>query len=150
MSAADPSDPFELHRFVAAQNGGATYERAVGELLQGRKTSHWMWFVFPQIAGLGRSPTARHFAIRSLAEARAYAAHPILGPRLVATTTIVGSHEGLSAEDIFGAVDAMKLRSSMTLFRRACPDRPEFAAVLERFFASQPDPETERLLGGDP
>ena len=147
MSADDPSDPFDLQRFVAAQDEGGTYERAIGELRRGRKTSHWMWFVFPQIAGLGRSPTARHFAIRSGSEARAYAAHPVLGPRLVEAATIVASHEDTEAEEIFGAVDAMKLRSSMTLFSRAWPDRPEFALVLERFFAGRPDPETERLLG---
>ena len=149
MSDAGPSDPYDLQRFVVAQDGGATFQRAVGELLRGRKTSHWMWFVFPQIAGLGQSPTSRHFAIRSLAEARAYAAHPVLGPHLAEATALVAAHAGRAAEEIFGPVDALKLRSSMTLFQRAWPDRPEFALVLERFFAGRPDPETERLLGAE-
>jgi uncharacterized protein (DUF1810 family) len=112
-------DPYRLERFVAAQDQGGTYERAVAELRAGAKVSHWMWFVFPQVAGLGRSAMAREFAISTVAEARAYLAHPVLGPRLRECARIVASTEGRSAERIFGPVDAMKLRSSMTLFAAA-------------------------------
>jgi uncharacterized protein (DUF1810 family) len=135
----------DLERFVRAQDEHQTYDRAVSELRRGRKTSHWMWFVFPQIAGLGRSPLAQVYAIADLAEARAYLAHPVLGPRLVECAEIVASHQGLSAEQIFGGIDAMKLRSSMTLFARAEEDQPVFAAVLDQYFDG-PDPETERRL----
>src|SRR5438876_5495861 len=112
-------DPYDLERFVTAQNAGGTYERAIEELRRGRKTSHWMWFVFPQIAGLGQSPISRRFAIRSLDEARAYLAHPVLGPRLRDSTQAVLQHKGKAANDIFGGIDAIKLRSSMTLFALA-------------------------------
>jgi uncharacterized protein (DUF1810 family) len=105
-----------------------------------------MWFVFPQIAGLGQSPTSRRYAISSLDEARAYLAHPVLGPRLHECAGILGELAGRSAQEIFGAVDAMKLRSSMTLFARADPDRPEFRQVLDVYFGGDPDPATERLL----
>ena len=130
---------YDLERFVQAQDDGGTYEHAVAELRRGRKTSHWMWFVFPQIAGLGRSWTAQQYAISSLDEARAYLAHPVLGPRLVECAGIVSAITGRGAEDVFGGIDAIKLRSSMTLFARAEPDRPEFAAVLDRFFGGEPD-----------
>jgi uncharacterized protein (DUF1810 family) len=108
-----------LGRFVAAQDRGGTYDRAVAELRAGAKVSHWMWFVFPQIAGLGRSAMSREFAVSSVGEARAYLAHPVLGPRLRACARIVADTEGRSAEQIFGPVDAVKLRSSMTLFAAA-------------------------------
>jgi uncharacterized protein (DUF1810 family) len=140
------SDRWDLERFVAAQNQGATYDRAVAELSGGRKTSHWMWFVFPQISGLGRSPTAQRFAISSLAEAEAYLQHPVLGPRLLECTAIVAGLPGRRAEEIFGPLDARKLRSSMTLFGRAAPDEPLFARVLERWFDGLADPATDELV----
>jgi uncharacterized protein (DUF1810 family) len=135
----------DLERFVQAQDEHQTYQQAVAELRRGRKTSHWMWFVFPQIAGLGRSPMAHAYAIADLAEARAYLAHPVLGPRLVECAQIVASLQGSTAEQIFGGIDAMKLRSSMTLFARADPEQPVFAAVLDQYFDG-PDPETEKRL----
>ena len=141
------NDPFGLERFIAAQDRGGTYEAAVGELRAGRKRSHWMWFVFPQIAGLGQSPTSRRYAISSLAEARAYLAHPILGPRLIESARIVHKLEGRSASDIFGGIDALKLRSSMTLFARADPEDRAFGEVLEKYFSGVPDEATDRLLG---
>jgi uncharacterized protein (DUF1810 family) len=140
------STSVDLERFVTAQDGGGTYERAVGELRAGRKDSHWMWFLFPQIAGLGRSAVAGKFALSSLAEARAYLAHPVLGPRLLECTSIVAETRGRSAEDVFGAVDAMKLRSSMTLFWRADPGQPLFQHVLDRHFNGVPDAGTDQLL----
>jgi len=139
-------DHHRLHRFVAAQDEGGTYDRALGELRAGRKTSHWMWFVFPQLAGLGRSPMARRYAISGLAEAQAYLAHPVLGPRLLEATRAVADLEVPNAEEVLGAVDAMKPRSSMTLFARAAPDEPLFRQVLDRFFAGAPDEETSRRL----
>jgi len=140
-------DPFELGRFVSAQQEGGTYQAAVAELRAGRKRSHWMWFVFPQIAGLGQSPVSRRYAISSLEEARAYLAHPVLGPRLVECASVVAGLSGSSAEAIFGSVDAMKLRSSMTLFARADPSSPVFQAVLDAYFGGVADGATERLLG---
>ncbi len=139
-------DPFDLRRFVAAQDAGATYDTALAELRAGRKRSHWMWFVFPQMAGLGRSPTARRYAIGSLAEARAYLADPVLGARLRTAAQAVAEPTGRGVEEIFGAIDALKLRSSMTLFQRADPDEPLFARVLETHFAGVADPATDRLL----
>jgi uncharacterized protein (DUF1810 family) len=138
-------DPYGLTRFVAAQDGGV-YEQAVAELRRGRKTGHWMWFVFPQLAGLGRSATAQRFAIGSLDEARAYLQHPVLGPRLIECAGILAANEDASAEQIFGPVDAMKLRSSMTLFRHAEPDEPVFGRVIDRFFEGAEDAETVRRL----
>jgi uncharacterized protein (DUF1810 family)/uncharacterized protein YndB with AHSA1/START domain len=143
---APEDDPFSLARFVTAQNDGGTYARAVGELGQGRKRTHWMWFVFPQIHGLGQSSTARRFAITSLAEARAYLRHPTLGRRLLECTDIVAQTRGRTVEEVFGPVDAMKLRSSMTLFLRAAPEEPLFHSVLERHFAGLPDAATDGLL----
>ena len=140
-------DPYGLERFVAAQNEDATYDAAVDELRGGRKRSHWMWFVFPQIAGLGQTPTSRHFAISSLDEARAYIAHPVLGPRLIDAARIVAELERRTAEEIFGGIDAMKLRSSMTLFAYADSANPIFGQVLEAYFGGVPDEATERLLG---
>src|SRR5919205_1458615 len=121
------ADPFDLERFVQAQDQGGTYPAALQELRRGRKASHWMWFVFPQLAGLGSSPTARHYALASLDEARAYLAHPVLGPRLREAAGVVAASGGGSADEILGGIDAMKLRSSMTLFARAAPDEPVFA-----------------------
>jgi len=141
------NDRFDLERFVAAQDQGGTYEAAVAELRAGRKRSHWMWFVFPQIAGLGQSPISRRFAIGSLAEAEAYLAHPVLGPRLIECARVVYESAAPSAEVIFGGIDAMKLRSSMTLFARADPDNPVFVQVLETCFGGVPDQATEQLLG---
>ena len=137
-----------LERFVAAQDAHDTYPTAVAELRAGRKRSHWMWFVFPQIAGLGRSPTARRYAIADLAEARAYLAHPILGPRLRECAQILAGTEERSVAEVLGELDAMKLRSSMTLFARAAPEEPVFRTVLDRHFGGRPDPETERRLPG--
>jgi uncharacterized protein (DUF1810 family) len=135
----------DLQRFVQAQDEHDTYGQAVAELRRGRKYSHWMWFVFPQIAGLGRSPMAQAYAIADLDEARAYLAHPVLGPRLVECAQLVAAHQGVTAEQIFGGIDAMKLRSAMTLFARADPDQPVFAEVLGKYFDG-PDPETEKRL----
>jgi uncharacterized protein (DUF1810 family) len=135
----------DLERFVRAQDSGGMYQRAVAELRNGRKTSHWMWFIFPQIAGLGRSAMAQAYAISDLAEARAYLAHPVLGPRLIECTEIVASHQGLSAQQIFGGIDAIKLRSSMTLFAHADPDQAIFKQVIEQYFDG-PDLETDRRI----
>ncbi|AXJ08368.1 DUF1810 domain-containing protein [Arthrobacter sp. PM3] len=141
-------DPYDLERFVAAQDAGQTYSRALAELGAGLKRSHWMWFVFPQLAGLGHSETARRYAIMSLDEARAYVRHAVLGSRLREAAAAVAGAEGLSAVQILGGIDARKLQSSMTLFLRAAPDDPVFRAVLDRFFDGMPDPATDRLLGG--
>jgi len=131
---------------VRAQDSGATYQRAADELRRGRKSSHWMWFVFPQITGLGRSPTAQLYAISSLDEARAYLAHPVLGPRLLESAEILVGLAGRSAEQVFGGIDAMKLRSSMTLFRHAAPPEPVFGQVLDQYFDGVPDPATEERI----
>jgi uncharacterized protein (DUF1810 family) len=137
-------DPYDLQRFVTAQD--PVLDRVREELRRGRKSSHWMWFVFPQVAGLGSSPTAQHYAISGLDEARAYLAHPVLGPRLVECARLAAAVEGRSAREVFGYPDDLKLRSSMTLFARAAPDEPAFAGVLDRYFDSEPDPRTlERL-----
>jgi uncharacterized protein (DUF1810 family) len=128
---------YELERFVAAQNG--IYESVVRELRAGRKSSHWMWFVFPQIAGLGYSAMSARYAISGLDEARDYLDHPILGPRLRECAGLVLACGTRSADEIFGSVDAMKLRSSMTLFRRAAPHESLFAEVLDRFFGGIED-----------
>ena len=133
---------FDLERFVVAQDDGGTYLRALGELRAGRKTSHWMWFVFPQIEGLGRSPTARAYAISSLDEARAYLEHPALGPRL---RECADALLDLASDDpvaVMGPIDAVKLRSSMTLFARADPDEDRFPAVLGKFYGGEQDEAT--------
>lgn len=140
------SDAADLERFVRAQDADGTYGRALAELRRGRKTTHWMWFVFPQLEGLGRSATARHFAVRSLAEARKYLAHPVLGPRLRESAEALLAQPDADPVAVLGPVDAMKLRSSMTLFARAAPDDPVFPAVLDRFFGGQPDQETDDRL----
>jgi uncharacterized protein (DUF1810 family) len=140
------SDPYDLERFVAAQNAGGTYDQVTEELREGQKVSHWMWFVFPQIAGLGRSETARKYAVSSLEEAKAYAAHPVLGPRLVECAGIVARLHGHTAQEIFGPVDAQKLHSSMTLFHEAAPTEPSFTQVLDGYFDGVEDEATTRLL----
>jgi uncharacterized protein (DUF1810 family) len=140
-------DPFDLARFVAAQGAGDSYQHAVAELQAGRKVSHWMWYVFPQIGGLGQSPTSQRYAISSVAEATAYLAHPVLGPRLLECAGILNALSGRSAEDVFGGIDAMKLRSCMTLFRHAAPAESAFSSVLGQYFGGVPDPATERLIG---
>jgi uncharacterized protein (DUF1810 family) len=134
-----------LERFVTAQSGGV-HERALAELRAGRKTGHWMWFVFPQIAGLGMSINAQVYAISSLDEARDYLAHDVLGPRLRECAAVVAALPGTDPEAVFGDIDAMKLRSSMTLFARAAPDEPVFTDVLGRFYGGVPDAATDRLL----
>jgi uncharacterized protein (DUF1810 family) len=138
------SDP--LQRFLDAQDSDGTYQRALAELRAGRKTSHWMWFVFPQRAGLGHSEMSRRYAIASAAEARAYVEHPVLGPRLVECSEALLVHENVAAEEILGAIDAVKLRSSMTLFAAVAPEQPAFARVLERYFDGEADGSTSRWL----
>ena len=142
--------PIDLARFVVAQNEGGTYDHALAELAGGQKRSHWMWFVFPQVVGLGRSRISREFALSGVDEARAYLAHPVLGERLRACCRAVLRIEGSTAAAVFGPVDAMKLRSSMTLFARAAPDEPLFAAVLGAYFDGEPDDATENLLDDAP
>jgi uncharacterized protein (DUF1810 family) len=137
------NDPFDLQRFVDAQ--APVYAQVRAELVEGRKTSHWMWFVFPQLTGLGSSATARHYGIASIAEARAYWAHPLLGPRLAECTALVLAAQGRSAHEIFGSPDDLKFRSCMTLFARATGE-PAFARALEQYFGGEADPRTvERL-----
>jgi len=139
------AEPYNLERFVAAQEG--VHERALAELRAGEKRSHWMWFIFPQIAGLGFSPMAQRYAIGSLDEARAYLAHPVLGDRLRACTAAVNGVTGRSAHALFGSPDDVKFRSSMTLFTRAAPQEPLFAAAMVRYFDGEPDPLTLAKLG---
>jgi uncharacterized protein (DUF1810 family) len=139
------SDPFDLERFRSAQRG--VIESAIAEVRNGRKTGHWMWFVFPQIAGLGSSSMSRKYAIHSIEEARAYLGEPVLGSRLLAAATAVLGNPGRDPVGILGDIDARKLRSSMTLFHRADPDQPVFRDVLDRFFGGATDPETDRLIG---
>jgi uncharacterized protein (DUF1810 family) len=139
-------DSYNLERFVAAQDTGQTYTHAVEELRRGRKASHWMWIVFPQIEGLGFSEMSRKYAIVSLPEAQAYLRHPVLGPRLIECARLVADARASSAEQIFGSIDAQKLRSSMTLFMRARPDEPVFGRVLERYFEGGPDAATDARL----
>lgn len=134
----------ELERFVAAQS--QVYDAVVAELSAGRKTSHWMWFIFPQVAGLGTSNFATLYAITSRREAASYAAHPVVGARLRECAHLILGVPGLSAVDIFGHLDARKLHSSMTLFAEAVPQEPAFAGVLDRFFGGVPDPATVKIL----
>ena len=139
------TDPFDLDRFVRAQAG--VIDQALAELRAGTKRSHWMWFVFPQIEGLGHSAMAQRYAIRSLAEARAYLAHPLLGARLRESVAAALTAEGRSAREVFGSPDDLKFRSSLTLFAHAAPDEPIFGEALARYFEGEPDPMTERRLG---
>jgi uncharacterized protein (DUF1810 family) len=143
MTAAD--DPHDLARFVEAQAGD--YETALAEIRAGRKRSHWMWYIFPQIDGLGFSSMARRYAIKSLDEARAYLDHPVLGPRLVEITEAALAVEGRSAHEIFGSPDDMRLRSCATLFARAASEGSVFSRLLDKFFDGKPDVRTLELLG---
>jgi len=138
------SDPFELARFVEAQQ--RDYARALGELQAGEKRSHWIWYVFPQLRGLGHSAMAQRYGITGLEEARAYLAHPLLGPRLEACARAVLAHRGRSARQIMGTPDDLKLRSSMTLFQAAAPTQPLFAEVLAAFYNGEADALTLRRL----
>ena len=140
------SEDFRLRRFVDAQDADETYERALGELRAGHKESHWMWFIFPQVAGLGRSATSQHYAISGLPEAEAYLAHPVLGPRLRECAQVLTELSGADADEVLGSVDGQKLRSSMTLFARAAPDEPVFRRVLKQYFAGREDDATLRRL----
>jgi uncharacterized protein (DUF1810 family) len=138
------ADQFDLQRFVDAQD--RVYDTVLAELRNGAKRSHWIWFVFPQLRGLGHSPTAERFGISSLDEARAYLAHPVLGPRLRGCTRLVAAIDGRSADEIFGWPDNLKVRSSMTLFARATDNNAEFRAVLRKFYNGEDDPATVELL----
>ncbi|HVD37625.1 MAG TPA: DUF1810 domain-containing protein [Solirubrobacterales bacterium] len=139
-------DTYDLQRFVDAQEEGDAYEQALSELRAGRKTSHWMWFVFPQRAGLGQSAMSRRYAIGSAAEAQAYLDHPVLGPRLVECSEALLAHDDRSAREIFGGVDEVKLRSSMTLFAAVASERPIFQQVLDRYFEGEVDASTTDWL----
>jgi uncharacterized protein (DUF1810 family) len=135
-------DAYDLQRFVNAQDKGDIYDRALDELHRGRKQSHWMWYVFPQVAGLGSSAMAEKYAISSFAEAKAYVAHPVLGPRLVACAEALIAIDSHDPVQVVGAVDSLKLRSSMTLFERAAPDEPVFGKVLEQYYDGRRDEAT--------
>ena len=137
-------DRYALQRFVDAQD--RVYDTVLAELRNGAKRSHWIWFVFPQLRGLGRSATAQHYGISSLEEARAYLAHPVLGPRLRDCTRLVAATDGRSVDEIFGWPDNLKVRSSMTLFAHATDDNGDFRAVLDKFYAGEDDPATVELL----
>ena len=134
------ADPFNLERFVDAQ--APVYDQVHRELKAGRKASHWMWFIFPQIAGLGQSPVSIRFAITSLDEAKAYLAHPVLGIRLRTCARLALDAEGKTGRDIFGSIDEMKFRSSMTLFAKASPGDDVFQRCLDKYFTGGPDPAT--------
>jgi len=138
-------DPYNLNRFVEAQEDD--YEQALSEIRSGRKRSHWMWYIFPQFDGLGYSATSRHFAIKSLTEAEAYLAHPILGPRLRESVQAVLGVEGRSAHEIFGSPDDMKLRSCATLFACVAPAGSVFERLLDKYYQGERDHKTLRLLG---
>jgi uncharacterized protein (DUF1810 family) len=139
-------DPYNLGRFTAAQ-GEMVFERVLTELAAGQKLSHWMWFIFPQIEGLGESATSRFYSIKDVEEARQYLDHPVLGPRLLKCAEMLLAIQGRSASDIFGYPDDMKLRSSMTLFAHITDSHSVFAQVLEKYFNGQPDQMTLHLLG---
>ena len=145
MSNGSPTGLSGLERFAEAQRG--SYARAVAELRQGRKQSHWMWYIFPQLRGLGRSATAEKYGIASLEEARAYLAHPVLGPRLIECTGLALAANKASASDIFYFPDDLKFRSCMTLFAAVPAAPPVFAAALAKYFGGEPDTQTLRLLG---
>src|SRR4029453_404590 len=141
-------DPYRLRRVVNAQNRNGTYEQVIAELRTGRKVTHWMWYIFPQVQGLGRSPMANEYAIGSLAEAQAYLRHPLLGPRLTECAQLLLAIDGKDARDILGSVDAIKLRSSMTLFARADPQQGVFRQGLYRYFQGHEAPGTIKRRGG--
>jgi uncharacterized protein (DUF1810 family) len=138
-------DPFDLERFVSAQ--ALVYDAVVRELSVGLKETHWMWFIFPQVDGLGSSPTARRYAIRSLPEAAAYLAHPLLGPRLIECTQLVNNTDGRSVHDIFGFPDDMKFHSSVTLFSMLTPGHVAFETALDKYFGGVPDEPTVAIVG---
>jgi uncharacterized protein (DUF1810 family) len=141
----DPAtDPFDLQRFVDAQ--ADVYHTVVEELRAGRKRSHWIWFIFPQIAGLGSSPTAARYAISSLEEAEAYLGHDVLGPRLHECAQLVNQVQGRPINEIFGSPDDLKVRSSMTLFARATDDNEDFVALLDKYYGGEQDPLTLEQL----
>ncbi len=144
MAKADPKEPYNLQRFLDAQDG--VYDQACSELRQGRKRGHWMWFIFPQIQGLGHSELAARYAISSRGEAAAYLAHPVLGHRLTEITRIVNLVEGRSVEQIFGYPDDLKFRSSMTLFAQAASGNPVFQQALDKYFEGQGDRMTPERL----
>ena len=138
---------YDLQRFIDAQQ--PVFDRVIAELKQGRKRGHWIWFIFPQLKGLGHSSNSEFFGISSLQEAAAYVQHPVLGPRLVQCTELVNSVEGSSAEDIFGEIDAMKFRSSMTLFAKAAPDNRIFAEAIRKYFGGRLDGLTINRVAGE-
>jgi uncharacterized protein (DUF1810 family) len=140
--------PFDLQRFITAQ--GPVIAQAQRELSDGCKRSHWMWFVFPQLRGLGRSETAQRYGVANLAEAEAYLGHPMLGPRLIQCSKLVNAVEGRSVHDIFGSPDDLKFHSSMTLFAAAGPSIAAFRTALDRYFSGQPDQRTIELLWKSP
>jgi uncharacterized protein (DUF1810 family) len=140
MPDTHPKDPFNLQRFVDAQR--STYQQARSELRAGRKESHWMWFIFPQLRGLGYSSMASYYGISGLEETKAYLEHPILGPRLIECCQLVTQVESTPIEDIFGYPDYLKFRSSLTLFMQATSDNAPFKAALEKYFDGVPDPAT--------
>jgi len=142
---ADPPKDASLERFVQAQ--ARDYAQALAELRAGHKRTHWIWYVLPQLRGLGRSSTAQFYGLADRTEARAYAAHPLLGPRLVQCVQALLGHPQRTAQQMLGEVDAMKLRSCLTLFAEVAPQQPEFAQALELLFESRPDPVTLQLLG---
>jgi uncharacterized protein (DUF1810 family) len=143
-----PSDPFHLGRFVEAQE--ANYHRALSELRAGRKRSHWSWYVLPQVQGLGSSPMSVRYAIGSLAEAKAYLEHPLLGARLRECVAAMNMHTGLSAREVLGEIDARKFRSCVTLFAQAAGTESVFAEALNKYFSGQPDAATLSILAGRP
>jgi len=143
--AARPDDPYDLNRFLEAQV--ADYERAFTEIRSGRKASHWMWYIFPQFAGLGTSPTARRYAIRSIEEAEAYLRHPVLGARLIECAQATLDVTGRSALEIFGSPDDLKLRSCATLFAAVSTAGSVFDRLIEKFFQGEPDERTRKLIG---
>jgi uncharacterized protein (DUF1810 family) len=145
---ADAADPYDLNRFVQAQE--RCYEQALSEVKNGRKRSHWMWYIFPQFYGLGFSPTSRQYSIKSIAEAEAYLRHPVLGPKLMECAEAALGVEGRSAHDIFGSPDDWKPRSCATLFAFVLPAGSVFHRLLETYFHGEPDPKTLRLLGITP
>jgi uncharacterized protein (DUF1810 family) len=137
-------DPFNLQRFIDAQQ--PVFAEVIAELGQGRKCGHWMWFIFPQLKGLGRTAQSTFFGISSVQETAAYLQHPVLGPRLRQCTQLVNAVEGRSAEDIFGEIDAMKFRSSLTLFAKATSENQIFTDALEKYYAGEFDPLTINYL----
>jgi len=143
---SQPNDPFDLERFLEAQE--ANYRQALSELRAGLKQSHWSWYVLPQVTGLGTSPMSIRFSIRSLAEARAYLEHPILGARLRECVAAINAHTGLSASQILGEIDAQKFRSCLTLFTLADSSEPVFGKALRKYFSGEPDAATLRIVAG--